>query len=111
MGMFDFLAMMDNYEERKVERYEKGGLIIDTCSVTDSTQPYETGICHPKYNDGEWVIVEQYDTEEDARLGHAKWVKKMTSKRLPKTLNDVSESGIASLCDFGGKDWRIKSAE
>jgi len=108
--LFDFLGMFDNYDERKVDRFEKGKLIIDTCSVTDSDQPFETGIQHPKFNDGKWIIVEMYDSKEEAQIGHNKWVKKMTAKRLPKELRDVSTATTAKLCDFayGEENWRTK---
>jgi len=111
--LFDFLGMMDNYEERKVDRFEKGKLIVDTCSVTDSEQSFETGIQHPNYNNGDWIIVEMYNSKKEARIGHDKWVKKMTAKRFPKELKDVSTATMAKLCDFayGEEDWRTKDKE
>ena len=95
--MYDFLSMADNYDSRAVARYEKKNLIIDTCAVTDSDEPYETGIKHCKYNCNAWVIVEMYNTKKDAQKGHQKWIKKMTSKNLPKTLKDVSTCTIKKL--------------
>jgi len=97
MVNFDFLSMMGNYEQRKVAHYEKDDLIIDTCAVTDSDEPYETGIEYPKYNNGEWVIVEMYNSKEEAEKGHQKWIEKMTGKNPPKELKDVSTAGIAKL--------------
>ena len=67
MGMFDFLLMADNYEERKVDRFEKDTLIIDTCFVSDGSLPYETAIQHEEYNEGKWVIVENYPDKESAQ--------------------------------------------
>jgi len=108
--MFDLLGlgMLDNYEERKIDCYkdEKTGLCVDTCMVTDSEKDYETGIEHPQYNDGDWVIVELYDTKEKAQEEHNIWVKRMTGKKLPEQLKDVSTAEIAKLRDIGGKDWR-----
>lgn len=98
--MLDFFDMMGNYELRAVARFEQDGLVIDTCAVTDAAQPYETGICHPSYNDGKWIIVELYDTREEAQIGHDKWVKTMTANELPKWLQDVSSAAIAGLCDI-----------
>jgi hypothetical protein len=97
--MFGFLSMMDNYEDRKVANYsdEKSGLIVDTCAVTDSDEPFETGICHPNYNDGKWVIVEMYSSKEKAQEGHEKWVKIMTAKKLPANLKDVSTCELVKL--------------
>jgi len=99
MSLFDFLLDADNYEERKVANYEdkKTGLIVDTCAVFDSEQPFETGICHPLYNNGNWIIVELYDTGEKAQKGHDKWVKKMTADFLPKTLKDISSCEVAKI--------------
>lgn len=103
--MFDFLSMADNYEDRVVANYkdEKTGLCVDTSMVTDSDKDYETGIEHPCYNDGDWVIVELYDTKEKAQKGHNNWVKKMTGKELPKQLRDVSSCTMAKLV-FSGLD-------
>ena len=91
--MFGF-EMMFNYEERKVTRYEQDNLIIDTCAITDSDQPYETAVAHPSYNDGNFIIVELYKTKEEAQIGHDKWVKIMTSENLPTVLKDESSSEI-----------------
>lgn len=89
--MFDFLNMVGNYEQRKVDRFEQDDLIIDTCAVNDiNDYDYETGIEHPSYNKGSWVIVEQYKTKAQAKKGHKNWIKIMTSKKLPKQLKDVS---------------------
>jgi len=89
--------MKNNYEERKIDRYEKDEITIDTCAVTDSDEPYETGIKHPKYKDGEWVIVEMYNSKEEAETGHNKWVKIMTSDNLPEELVDVSTCTVVKL--------------
>ena len=108
MALFDFFSMISNYEERKIDRFEKDELTVDTCSVTDSDKPYETAVEHPHYNNGKWVIVETYDTKEAAQRGHNKWVKKMTGKKLPASLKDVSSAEVAKLADVFSKDWRNK---
>ncbi len=100
--MFDFLSMQGNYAERKVSRYEKNGLTVDTCAVTDSDKPFETAIQHKKYNDNKWIIVELYSTKAKSKIGHKKWVKQMTNKKLPFELKDVSTATIAKLA-FGNK--------
>lgn len=105
MGSFDFLMDCGNYEQRKVDHFEKGCLVIDTCYASD-TEKYETAVCDPKYNDNDWVIVEEYETKEKAKEGHNRWVKKMTGKKLPPKLKDVSRSFFAVLCDVGGEKWR-----
>jgi hypothetical protein len=88
-GMFDFLDMEGTHEQRKIANYKKDGVELDTCSVTDyPDKPYETGLLHPKYNRGNWIIVEAYKTEEKARAGHDKWVKLFESGKLPKEIKD-----------------------
>jgi len=81
--MFGFMGMMDDYEDRKIARYddEKTGLMVSTCSVTDSSAGYETAIEHPSYNGGHIIIVEEYTSVEKAKKGHAKWKKK--GNRIP----------------------------
>lgn len=92
--LFDFVSMKD-YDARKVNRYEDGNLLVDTCAVSDSAQPYETAVAHPAYNDGMIVIVEMYDSIEEAKDGHLRWVKAMTASGLPHSLCDVSTAKIA----------------
>ena len=69
--MFNFL-FMDEYKNRVVDNYKGDGFTVDTASVNDGNHPYETGIEHTEYNDGAWIIVEAYDTKEDAQIGHDK---------------------------------------
>jgi hypothetical protein len=38
-----------------------------------------------------------YWTKEKAIRGHNKWVKKMTSKKIPETLSDVGTSQIGIM--------------
>ena len=95
--LFDFLSMAGNYEDRKVDRYEEGVVMVDTCLVTDSEQPYETAVSHPKFNGGDLIIVELYDTKEQAQIGHDRWVKTMTVDTLPESIKDVSTAEIAKL--------------
>ena len=98
--MFNFFDMTDNYEDRKVAAFENGDLFVSTVHVTDSTEPYETAVEHPKYNEGKLVIVEMYNTKEDSEAGHKKWVKLMTAKKLPEKLTDVSTSGVKQLLNY-----------
>ena len=96
-GLFDFLQDFGNYEERAIDRFEGNELLVDTCRVSDSTQPFETAVAHPTYNKGKIVIVEQYDTVEDAQAGHDKWVDLMTNNP-PTVLHDVSTACAAQIC-------------
>ena len=100
MGMFDFYNDIDNYEERKVANFEGEGFVIDTAAASDGRQPYETGIEHPEYRNGRWVIVEAYNTKEEAKVGHDKWVKTMTAKELPKELIDCANAEICGMIGY-----------
>jgi len=95
--MFDFMSMVGTHNDRKIDRYEKDGLFIDTCRVNDGKQPYETAVEHPAYNGGNMVIVEAYDTKEEAQEGHDEWVKKMTAPELPAQLVDCMNAHITDL--------------
>lgn len=102
--LFNFLSM-DSYESRKVARYDgEDGFFISTAAVNDSDHPFETAVAHPLYNGGGIVIVEMYDSKEEAQEGHDRWVNKMTASDLPETLSDVSTSGIVKLAAALGAD-------
>jgi hypothetical protein len=96
MGTFDFMFMA-SHEQRVIGTYEGEDFIVDTAAVNDGTHPYETGVQHPRYNPGGWVIVEAYDTEVQAYEGHDRWVKTMTTQPLPDELVDCANSLIAQL--------------
>lgn len=102
LGLFDFLQDFGNHEDRKVDRYHEGDLFVDTCAVSDSTKPFETGIEHPGYNNGNMVIVELYDTKEEAQKGHDKWLDLMLNNP-PTVLHNVSTCASASMLREIGK--------
>ena len=95
--MFDFLSMMDNYDDRKVDYFEDCDLQVSTASVTDGAHPYETAVAHLEYNSGKYVIVEAYGDAEQAQTGHDRWVKLMTSDDLPDRLTDCANSGVSQF--------------
>ena len=108
MMMFNYLSMAFNYESRSVARFTKNDeLIVDTCMVTDSAQPYETAVAHKAYGNGRWIVVEMYNSKEEALTGHNKWVSKMTAKELPESLYDVSSAYITTL--ISNDEWRTVS--
>lgn len=94
--MFQFLGMAGNYEIRKVRRNDYPWGMISTCYVNDGAKDYETAVQHDRYGK-QMVIVENYDTKEAAQLGHEKWVKTMTAKKLPTKLVDCMNCEIAQL--------------
>ena len=102
--MFNFIPMLGNYDTRRVERHDDGDLIISTAYVTDGSHPYETAVAHPDYNEGSFVIVESYDSKEDAEQGHVRWIDTMTNEPLPDKLVDCANSGISQLALAVGCD-------
>lgn len=106
--MFSFFGMAGNYETRKVARNDYSWGMVDTCAVNDGAKPFETAVQHKAYS-ADMVIVENYDTKEEAKEGHAKWVKAMTAKKLPTTLKDCNNSKISQMgVAFGGNYDRKK---
>jgi hypothetical protein len=98
MGMFDFMLMADNYEERKVKNTKINDVLIDTVFVNDSDKDFETAIKSKLYNENKWVIVELYDTKEEAIKGHEKWVSKFEKiGEYPNLLTDVSTAEIKKM--------------
>lgn len=99
--MFNFLKDVGNYEDRKVGRYDDGDISISTCAVSDGSKPFETAISHPDYNNNGWIIVESYDTREEAKNGHQKWIETVKAS-LPDNLSDVGNGldGIAKMLNL-----------
>lgn len=111
---FDAFNALESYESRLVAHDDlQNGCVVDTCRVSDSDQPYETGVKDSRYYGGSWVIVELYPTEEAARGGHARWVQTMSAPEPPAMLVDVSSSEAAKFVDsaFGSDDWRANPLE
>lgn len=99
----DVLSMKSNYDERKVNNTVVNGLTIDTCSVTDNTKPYETAVRHDTFYDNEWSVVEEYDTKEEAEIGHEKWVKYFENS-FPDFIEDISTCrSMINLREVKGK--------
>lgn len=99
-------GMAGNYDSRKVGRDDFDWGFVSTCSVTDGEKPYETAVAHNEYRDaGNMVIVEHYDTKDEAAAGHAKWVQTMTTEPLPEKLVDCANAAIAQLAGAFGADF------
>lgn len=73
-----------------VARHETDDLFVSTIFARD-TKRYETAIAHAEFKDNALIIVEQYDTEEDAQTGHHKWLDVM--KNNPTELPDSQCGG------------------
>jgi hypothetical protein len=108
---FDFLEMANTYEDRKIDCTEINEVVIDTCAVTDSDDPYETGICSKHYNDGKWIIVQTYSSKQQAEEGHKEWITVFKNKdKFPETLKNVSSCVFAKLLRLvEGKEHLIKT--
>ncbi len=78
--------------ERHEEHDDSGNLalIVSTVQASDTDHKYETAISHIDINPEQWVIVEEYDTLEEATTGHQKWIETMTGDEPPESLEDVS---------------------
>ena len=105
--MFDFLFAAD-YSSRVVGRDDFDWGFVSTASVTDGDHPYETAVSSRLYEDedGEtdsMIIVEAYDSHEDAEAGHAKWVEIMTSESPPNELIDCENAAIGQLLGAFGE--------
>lgn len=110
--MFQFLEMIGNYDDRKVERNEFDWGYISTAFVNDGSQPYETAIKCNLYQDpngetGYMCIAESYDSKEEALEGHKKWIETMSSELMPETLTDCANAEIAQLFDTIASGKRI----
>ncbi len=58
-------------------RNEIGDITVDTCLATD-TGLWETGIYRESV-EGRWVIVSQYESQEEAEKDHEGWLKLITN--------------------------------
>ena len=84
LGLFANLdEFQELYEKSRKEALntEVCGYVVDTCYTIDCG--YETGICY----DNRWIIVERYDSKEEAEAGHSKWVE--ACKLKPKEFYSV----------------------
>lgn len=102
--MFDFLKDIGTYQDRVVGRSEYDWGFISTAYCSDGYRPYETGIKTSEYarqgNDKPlMIIVEAYDTKEEAKAGHDKWVE--TMKTRPEYLDDCINCAWAELYNEG----------
>ncbi len=99
--MVEFVTMFHTYDRRKVARDEYDWGYISTAKVIDSIRPYETAIKHKKYQN-RLIIVEKYDSAEDAGKGHKVWVKRMSATVLPTSLQGVSDCDIVQMAASAG---------
>lgn len=83
-------------EQVALYRNAKTGIAVSTVKVPDGIKLYKTAVQHPDYTEKECgclslIVVETYDTEEEAKAGHDRWATKMVSD-VPSTLLMVMNS-------------------
>ena len=90
----------------RIARYETSSTLVSTILAPD-TNKYETCILDSKYNNGQAIVVQEYETEEEALIGHNNWVLKIR-ETSPEIIVDVSSNPFAKLYDFvDDESWRI----
>ena len=70
--------------------------VVDTCSIAD-LKTYETAVKHSRYNDGNWIIVGNYTTREEAERKHKSWTEYFKTN-CPCFIED-SHTGVRYLRD------------
>lgn len=87
-NMLSDLPEMVDFALKKNKRFntKNKNFTVDTVLAPD-TGYWETGIQCENFNDGDWVIVEEYESGKMAQIGHKKWVEFM--KTNPKKLTDI----------------------
>lgn len=88
--MFEKLKLAK--KSRPVARYEAKNLIVSTKRVYDAGKDYETAIMHEAYDQGNCIVVEHFDSFEEAKKGHEKWVRTML-KDEPEYLEISKDNG------------------
>ncbi len=95
MGILDGFGGMlgesrEEWENRRVSTTLVDDWKVDT-SYTPDTKCFETGIKHPLFNHGEWIIVDEYETREEAVRRHKEWVKHMSTNPTELTSIQTDE--------------------
>lgn len=85
------MAIGNNYWRDGALTTEIGDIIIDTIMTVFDTGLPETGI---KRKGSDWIIVEQYETLEQAIKGHDKWIESVKSNPNQKFIDINILEGI-----------------
>lgn len=70
---------------------------ISTIAPPDGMKPFETGIIHDDYNDGNIMIVAAYDTEQQAYDGHKAWWDLLRIDKLPDIIQGVINDRLGTI--------------
>lgn len=64
-----------------VSDYSGDGFDVVTMQVPPSAAGervvYQTGIAHPDFNGGDWIVAAEYESRDAAQTGHDAWVAKL----------------------------------
>jgi hypothetical protein len=87
LGALKDQALGNEYWRKGCLREAWDDIIIDTIMTVFDTGKAETGVSID--GGSNWIVVEQYESEEAANAGHAKWIESM--KRDPEQeLHDLN---------------------
>lgn len=99
-GTLSFLGSLATGTNRRGSMTDKvGDITVDTTCPTD-TNIWETGIIRDSV-EGKWIIVSQYEDEEEATKGHKGWLQLMTDEPNCE-LKDIDMWGLGDLESEGG---------
>ena len=76
----------------KIENTKIKDFIVSTCFIKYSLYPYETAISNKNIKNGEWIVIQQYDTNVQAIKGHIKIVEDIKNNILNE--NNVLEKEL-----------------
>lgn len=74
-----------------IERHEYGFNNFVSTILAYDTKKYETGVFDVRFGDHDTIILQEYETEAAALIGHKKWVDVMMNPKT-KYLRNVSTS-------------------
>lgn len=98
----EILAMVGNYESRSVgywcSELDKS-CMLSTALVTDGVKPFESAMAHPSYNGGQIIILEAYDTKEQAQAGHEKYLAIAKADGWPDEITERNNSEVGLLLE------------
>lgn len=81
-----FMSFIEGDRDEKALNTVGDNWVVDTCFASD-TGYYETGILYEGFNNGNWIIVDEYESRKQSAIGHKKWIKHL--KQNPEELTDI----------------------
>jgi hypothetical protein len=95
MSLFSMFSAMDGGPAPQVGRTNVHGFTVST--VLSPDMGHETAII--AWGSEKTCPVERYDSEEDAKLGHARWVQFVEDNRAADGTIEVTQIGYGDLVD------------